>query len=85
MKEFKYTIMDELGIHARPAGHIVKLAGGYQSKITITKDGKTADAGRILALMGLGVTKGTYITVTVDGPDEAECAKELEDFIKTNL
>lgn len=85
MKEFVYTIKDELGIHARPAGLIVKLAGRYESKITITKDGKTADAGRILALMGLGVTKGTYITVTVEGPDEAEGAKALEDFIKANL
>lgn len=85
MIEFKYTITDELGIHARPAGHIVKLASGYQSKITITKDGKTADAGRILALMGLGVTKGTCITVMVEGPDEDEGAKALEDFLKTNL
>lgn len=85
MKEFVYTIKDELGIHARPAGLIVKLAGRYESKITITKDGKTADAGRILALMGLGVTKGTNITVTVEGPDEAEGAKALEDFIKANL
>lgn len=85
MKEFVYTIKDELGIHARPAGLIVKLAGRYESKIIITKDGKTADARRILALMGLGVTKGTCITVTVEGPDEAEGAKALEDFIKANL
>lgn len=85
MKEFNYTIRDELGIHARPAGQLVKLASGYQSKITITKDGKSADAGRILALMGLGVTKGAYITVTVDGPDEVEGAKALEDFLKANL
>lgn len=85
MKEFSYKITDELGIHARPAGLMVKLASGYQSKITITKDGKTADAKRILSLMILGVTKDAYITVTVDGPDEEEGAKALEDFLKANL
>ena len=42
MKNFEYTIKDELGIHARPAGMLVKEAKKYQSKITITKEGKSA-------------------------------------------
>ncbi len=50
MKSITYTITDELGIHARPAGLLVKLAGGFQSKITISKEGKEADAKRIMAL-----------------------------------
>ena len=54
MKTFLYEITDEIGIHARPAGLLVKLAGGFQSTITVDKDGKTADAKRIMALMGLG-------------------------------
>lgn len=85
MKSITYTITDELGIHARPAGLLVKLAGGYQSKITIAKDGKEADAKRIMSLMGLSATKGTTVTVKIDGPDEDEAAKAVEEFLKANL
>lgn len=85
MKSITYTITDELGIHARPAGLFVKLAGGFQSNITVAKDGKEANAKRIMALMGLSATKGAEITVTVEGPDEDEAAKAVEDFLKANL
>lgn len=85
MKTIKYVINDELGIHARPAGLLVKLASGYQSDITISKDGKDASAKRIMALMGLGATKGTEISVKVEGPDEEEAAKAVEEFLKGNL
>lgn len=85
MKSFSYTINDALGIHARPAGLLVKLVSGYKSTVTVTKDGKEVDAKRIMGLMGLGATKGTQITVKVEGPDEDEAAKAVEDFLKGNL
>ena len=85
MQTFNYTITDELGIHARPAGLLVKLAAGFKSNIIISKDGKEANAKRIMALMSLGVTKGTEITVKVEGPDEGEVAKLVEEFLKANL
>ncbi|MCI8979014.1 MAG: HPr family phosphocarrier protein, partial [Lachnospiraceae bacterium] len=49
------------------------------------KDGKEANAKRIMALMSLGATKGTEITVKVEGPDEGEAAKLVEEFLKANL
>ena len=52
MKEFKYTITDPEGIHARPAGAFVKAAAAFPCKVTVTKDGKEVDAKRILGLMG---------------------------------
>lgn len=85
MKTFNYTITDALGIHARPAGLLVKLVSGYKSTVMVSKDGKEVDAKRIMGLMGLGATKGTTITVKVDGPDEAEAAKAVEDFLKNNV
>ena len=85
MKSINYTITDELGIHARPAGLLVKLAGGFQSDITIVKDGKEANAKRIMALMGLSATKGSEITVKIEGPDEDDAAVAVEDFLKANL
>ena len=55
MKQFTYTIKDELGVHARPAGLLVKLAKKYASKVTIEKDGKACDMRKLMAVMGLGI------------------------------
>ena len=85
MKEFKYVITDPEGIHARPAGMLVKEAAGYQSAVTIAKGEKSADAKRIFGVMGLGVKTGEEITVTVEGADEDTAAAELETFFKENL
>lgn len=85
MKEFKYVITDPEGIHARPAGILVKQAGGYQSAVKIEKAGKSADAKRIFGVMGLGVKTGEEVTITVEGPDEDKAAEELEAFFKENL
>ena len=65
MKTFTYTIKDDLGIHARPAGLLVKTAKNFNSEITIAKDGKSVNALKLMALMGLGVKCGDTITVTV--------------------
>ena len=72
MKEFTYTITDEQGIHARPAGLLVKEAAGFASAITIEKDGKKVDAKRILGVMGLGAKKGAEITLRAEGEDEGQ-------------
>lgn len=85
MKEFKYVITDELGIHARPAGMFVKQAAVFKSDIKITKGEKSVDAKRIMAVMGLGVKKGDEITITINGGDEETAIKELETFFKENL
>lgn len=85
MKTFTYTIQDELGIHARPAGMLVKETGKWGSTITIRLEEKSADAKRIFAIMGLAVKKGHTVTVTVEGPDEDAAAEALETFFRENL
>lgn len=85
MKEFKFTIKDEAGIHARPAGLLVKAAGEFASTITITKDGKSADAKRIFGLMGLGAKCGDELVVTCDGADEDKAAETLQKFMNENM
>ena len=85
MKNFTYTITDELGIHARPAGLLVKEAGKFSSKITISGNGKTADLKRLLAVMSLGIKKGAEIEITAEGPDEVEAAGAIEKFLQENL
>ena len=58
MKTFEYVIKDEVGIHARPAGLLVKEAKKYESRVTVSKDGKSAEATKLMAIMGLGVKCG---------------------------
>ncbi|MDE7243838.1 MAG: HPr family phosphocarrier protein [Oscillospiraceae bacterium] len=85
MKEFTFTVKDQLGIHARPAGLLVKEIKKYQSAVTIERDGQKIDGRRLIALMGMAVKCGQTITVAVDGPDEEEAAVGLESFLTANL
>ena len=85
MKEFKYVITDELGIHARPAGLLVKEAANFESDIKIKKGEKEADAKRIFGIMGLAAKKGDEIVLTADGADEADAIAAIEEFLKANL
>lgn len=85
MKQFVYTVTDPVGIHARPAGILVKEVKNYQSAVTIDKDGNSANALKLMALMRLGIKCGDTVTVTVDGADEDTAAPALEAFFKKNL
>ena len=85
MKEFIYKICDELGIHARPAGLLVKKAGEFSSEITMYSGEKSADMKRIFALMSLAVKQGDTVRVTVSGSDEETACAEIESFLKNNL
>ena len=85
MKTFEYTIKDELGIHARPAGMLVKEAKKFASECTITKDGKTKKLTQLMMLMSLGVKQGDIVTVTAEGADEEAAAAALKEFFENNL
>lgn len=85
MKSFSYKVKDELGIHARPAGMLVKEAKNFQSKVTLEKDGKSVDASRLMAVMGMGVKKDQTVTVTVEGDDEDAACAAIKAFFETNL
>ncbi len=85
MKEFTYTITDPVGIHARPAGLLAKKAREFESVITIDKNGKSAAATKLMALMGLGIKCGETVTVTVEGADEEKASAEMEKFFSENL
>lgn len=85
MKKFGYTIKDAIGIHARPAGLLVKEAKNYQSKITIHVNGKSAEATKLMAVMGLGAKCGQTVEVEVDGEDEAIAVEGVKNFFEANL
>ena len=82
MKEFQYTVKDACGIHARPAGLLVKVAKGFASTATLEKDGKSCDLRK---LMGMGVKQGDTVTIKVEGDDEAACAEAIQKFLSENV
>ncbi len=85
MKEFSYRITDPNGIHARPAGMLVKECAKYNSKITINFNGKEADAKKIFSVMGLGVRSGDSIRIAISGDDEETAEKAVLEFIRNNF
>ena len=85
MKSFTHIIADPLGLHARPAGLLVKMAAGYESAVTIETPAGKADAKRIMAVMRLAAKEGTALTVICEGTDEELAAEGLQKFLKENL
>lgn len=85
MKSFTYKIRDEVGIHARPAGLLVNAAKATGSKITVEKDGNTADACKLFSLMGLGVKCGDTVKVIIENGDEDASLSAMKEFFEKNL
>lgn len=85
MKEFTYEIHDPEGLHARPAGLLVKMAANYPCSIKITKETKTVDAKRLFSVMGLAVKCGQQVTLTFEGEAEDTAYEDILAFFKENL
>ena len=85
MKEFTYTVKDKVGIHARPAGMLVKLVKEYSSDVYIEKGDKRIKADRLIAVMNMGIKQGDTVTVAIEGDDEEEAYKALYSFFEKNL
>ena len=74
----KLTILNKLGLHARAAAKVVSTANEFESTIIITKDGKNADARSIMKLLMLSASKGSNISVEVDGTDQRDAMQSIE-------
>ncbi|HAH62256.1 MAG TPA: HPr family phosphocarrier protein [Treponema sp.] len=87
MKKFTYTIQDEIGLHARPASQLIRIAKSYKSKITLinTKNNKSAEATKMMAIMALGIVYGITVDVTIEGEDEDAALTELKTFFTGTL
>lgn len=85
MKEFEFVVTDPQGIHARPAGLLVKEAKKFESNISVFKGARKGDLKKIFTIMALGVKQGETIKVQVEGADEEQAASAVEAFLKENL
>ena len=85
MKTFDYTITDPQGIHARPAGELVKEAKNFESSVQIGKAGKYMDCKKIFGIMGLAIKKDETVTFQIEGNDEDAATEAIEAFMKATL
>ena len=81
MKKILYTIKDPAGIHARPAGMLVKEAKQYESRIQLQKDGKKVSATNLIGIMGMGLRFGDQVEISIEGPDEDAAEEGIQTFM----
>ena len=77
MKEFEYVVPDPQGIHARPAGLLVKEAKKFESNISVFKGARKGDLKKIFTVMALGVKQGESIKVQVECADDVQAASAV--------
>lgn len=83
MKQDQVVVKAAAGLHARPASMLVKAAAGFKSTIKIEKEGKVADAKRLLSVLTLGAKQGEMVKLIVEGEDEIAAISTIKDLIET--
>ena len=76
------TVTNQLGLHARASGALVRLASTFQSEITVAKDGTRVNAKSIMGLLLLAAANGSLIEITAEGDDEQEAVTAIEALIR---
>jgi phosphocarrier protein len=79
------TVLNQVGLHARPATFFIQKANEYKSSIWIEKDERRVNAKSLLGVLSLGVTRGMLVTVIADGADEKDAVGGLSDLVETNF
>lgn len=86
MAQKTFTIIDETGIHARPATLLVSTASKFESDVNLEYNGKQVNLKSIMGVMSLGIPKGSTITITANGSDEGTVIQKLEEvLVQENL
>ena len=81
MIERETEIVNRLGLHARAAAKLVHMASGFQSRVTVAKDGEEVDAKSILGVLLLAASQGTRVIIRSDGADEEQALEAVTDLI----
>ncbi len=82
MIERHIKISNKLGLHARAAAKLVRLASQFEAEITIAKNGEGSDCKSILGILSLAAGKGNVVTITLSGSDETEAADAIEELFQ---
>lgn len=85
MTEQTATIVNPLGLHARPAAQLVKLANTFRSEIELLKDGVPVNGKSIMGVMILAAECGSAITIRASGPDETAAVAALTELVRSGF
>lgn len=85
MRKFSYTINSENGIHARPAGILVKTVSQFKSDVKLYKGNKEANAKSLFSIMGLGVKDGDRINLEISGEDEDSASEKINEIFENSF
>jgi phosphocarrier protein len=79
------TIVNSVGLHARPATFFIQKANSYRSSIWVENEDRRVNAKSLLGVLSLGIVKGMTVTLIADGPDEADALTGLADLINSGF
>jgi len=82
--EEQIIVTNPHGLHARPAALLVQIASKFDSQVLLEKDGEVVDGKSIIAILSLGVNKGTAVKVIAEGMDARQALSEIRDFLTKN-
>lgn len=85
MIKTKITIINKLGLHARASAKFVSATSRFQSSIDVSKDTQTVNGKSIMGVMMLAASKGSELTLQIEGPDEVELEKAVVDLINNRF
>ena len=80
--EKEVTIINRLGLHARPAAMFVRISSRYRSEVWVEKEGEQINGKSIMGLMMLAAGQGSKLTIRCEGPDADKAMEELEELIR---
>lgn len=82
MRQLKFTIQNSTGLHARPAGELVKLCKKFDSDMKIVGDSSESDPKKIISVLSAGYVKGSEVEFYIEGEDEELAAIAIEQYMK---
>jgi len=85
MVSFEYIIKDPMGLHARPAGIMVRQIKNIPAGVRIACGSRSTDGKKLFGIMGMAVKCGETVTVTIDGEGEEAVKEQLETFFQENF
>ncbi len=79
------AVLNQVGLHSRPATFFIQKANEFKSNIWVEKDGRRVNAKSLLGVLSLGVTRGTSISLIAEGEDEESAVNELTDLVESDF
>ena len=85
MRRAEVTVVNKLGIHARPSARITQVATGFSSEVWMSRKGRRINAKSIMGVMMLAAARGSTLLIEASGPDEKEAVAALQQLIGTGF